>query len=363
MAEDQGEKTEQPTQRRLEEALSQGQIPISSEVQTAFALLTLLTGFSIVGGRLWRGMVSAFQGVLGYLHELRISTEGLQHDLINALLSVAMMVGPLVVTIMVGGLLAGGLQSRFQTFSEALRTDWERVNPLAGFSRLFSMQSAVPTLVAITKLTVMIALTYGQVMKVLRDPIFSSAVNTARIAEFLAETAVGITIRVTSALCVIAAADYGYQFWKNKQDLMMTRDEVKEDQKNADGNPQMKASMKRRRQRTNQRKMLQEVPKADFVVTNPTHLAVALRYDRKTMKAPMVLAKGSRLNALKIREIAQRHQVPIIENKPLARMLFRFAKVGGEIPAQFYAAVAELLAYVYRVNRYRYYTEQNRQQP
>jgi flagellar biosynthesis protein FlhB len=102
------------------------------------------------------------------------------------------------------------------------------------------------------------------------------------------------------------------------------------------------------------------VPTADVVVTNPTHLAIALKYDRKTMNSPMVVAKGSRLNALKIREIAGRHQVPIIENKPLARLLFRHARVGGEIPAQFYAAVAELLAYVYRVNRYRYYTAQNR---
>ena len=109
--------------------------------------------------------------------------------------------------------------------------------------------------------------------------------------------------------------------------------------------------------------MLMEVPRADLVVTNPTHLAVALRYDRKTMKAPTVVAKGSRLNALKIREIAQQHQIPIIENQPLARMLFKQAKVGGEIPAQFYAAVAELLAYVYRVNRYRYFAEQNRPQP
>lgn len=363
MAEDQGEKTEQPTQRHLEEALSRGQIPISSEVQTAFALLTLLGGFTVLGEHLWRGMVSTFQGVLGHLHEFRISTEGLQHDLVNALFSVAMMVGPLVLTIMAGGLLAGGLQSRFQTFSEALRADWERVNPVEGFSKLFSMRSAVPTLLAIIKLSVMVALTYGQVMRVLRDPIFSSAVNVVRITEFLAQTAVAITVRVTVALCLIAAADYGYQFWKNKQDLMMTKEEVDDDRKNTEGNPQMKSSMKRRRQRSSQRKMLLEVPKADFVVTNPTHFAVALRYDRKTMKAPTVVAKGARLNALKIRELAQRHQVPIIENKPLARMLFRYAKVGGEVPAEFYAAVAELLAYVYRVNRYRYYTEQNRQQP
>jgi flagellar biosynthetic protein FlhB len=128
--------------------------------------------------------------------------------------------------------------------------------------------------------------------------------------------------------------------------------------KNTEGNPQVKAA-RRRRRTVSKAKMLAEVPKADVVVTNPTHLAVALRYDRKTMKAPRVVAKGIRLNAERIREIAKQHQVPVLENKPLARLLFKHGRVGGEIPASLYAAVAEVLAWVYRVNRYRYYAEQN----
>jgi len=119
-----------------------------------------------------------------------------------------------------------------------------------------------------------------------------------------------------------------------------------------------KARQRRRRTLKSQRRMLQEVPKADVVLTNPTHLAIALRYDRETMKAPKIVAKGSRLNALKIREIANQNNIPIMENKPLARMLFKYGKVGGEIPAELYAAVAEVLAWVYRVNRFRYYSEQ-----
>jgi flagellar biosynthetic protein FlhB len=139
---------------------------------------------------------------------------------------------------------------------------------------------------------------------------------------------------------------------------MMTKQEVKEEAKNSEGNPQVKAA-RRRRRATNKAKALAEVPKADIIVTNPTHIAVALRYDRKTMRAPKIVAKGIRLNAQKIREIAQKHQVPILENKPLARMLFKHGRVGGEVPAQLYAAVAEVLAWVYRINRYRYYAEQN----
>jgi flagellar biosynthetic protein FlhB len=139
---------------------------------------------------------------------------------------------------------------------------------------------------------------------------------------------------------------------------MMTKEELKEESKSTDGNPQMKAARRRRRS-VSKAKQLAEVAKADVIVTNPTRIAIALRYDRKTMKAPKVVAKGIRLNAKKIREIAAQHQVPMIENKPLARMLFKHARVGSEVPANLYAAVAEILAWVYRINRYRYFSERN----
>ena len=185
-----------------------------------------------------------------------------------------------------------------------------------------------------------------------------TSVSTARLAGFLADSGLRIIFRVGLGLLAIAALDYSYQWWRTHRDLMMTKEELKEEMKSAEGNPQVKAA-RRRRRAVSKAKALAEVPQADVVVTNPTHFAIALRYDRKTMRAPKIVAKGIRLNALRIREIAQQHQVPIIENKPLARMLFKHGKVGGEIPAQLYAAVAEVLAWVYRINRYRYYAEQN----
>jgi len=196
------------------------------------------------------------------------------------------------------------------------------------------------------------------VRNVLSDPIFMTSVSVGRIVGFLAETALRIFFRVCMVLLLIAVADYGYQYWRTQRDLMMTREELKEEMKNTEGNPQVKAA-RRRRRTISKAKALAQVPKADVVVTNPTHLAIALRYDRKVMRAPKVVAKGIRLNAVQIREIARRHQVPVVENKPLARMLFKYGRVGGEIPAQLYAAVAEILAWVYRVNRYRYYAELN----
>jgi flagellar biosynthetic protein FlhB len=228
-----------------------------------------------------------------------------------------------------------------------------------GFKRLFSLRSTVSTGLGIVKLGVVIALSYNVIQKILTDPIFYSSVGVARIAAFMADSSFRIILQVGVSLIVLAAIDYSYKFWQTNEDLKMTKQEVKEETKSTEGDPAIKARLRRRRQTMSKRKMLAEVPKADVVVVNPTHIAIALRYDRKTMKAPKIVAKGIRLNALQIRQIAEEHQVPVIENQPLARLMFKYGRVGGEIPAQLYAAVAEILAWVYRVNAYRYYREQS----
>jgi flagellar biosynthetic protein FlhB len=263
-----------------------------------------------------------------------------------------------VLCTMVAGLLAGGMQSRFTTASEALEPDWNRVNPASGFQKIFSTKALIPTGLSILKIGIISAVCWSALRKILQDPIFYTTIQPAEIARFLADTSFQLGGRVIVVLMTLAAADYGYQYWRTSRDLMMTKEELKEEIKSTEGDPQMKARQRRRRKAKTQRQMLQEVPKADVVLTNPTHLAIALRYDRKTMKAPRIVAKGSRLNALKIREVAGQHHVPIMENKPLARLLFKHGRVGGEIPAELYAAVAEVLAWVYRVNRFRYYSEQ-----
>ncbi len=354
-----GEKTEQATPRRLEEALKRGQFARSAEVQTVFVLVGGLVAFKMLGADVWRQLVNTQISVLGHLHEIPLTLDAMQNYALQAAMVFGACAGPVIAATAVGGLLAGGIQNRFQTASEALTMNWERLNPVEGFKRVFSGRSLVPTGISIMKLTVIGLLTWSQVKKLLEDPIFYTAVDVARIGQFLAEAAFGITWRVVLGLSVLAALDYTYQFWRTNRDLMMTREEVKEEMKNSEGNPQVKARQRRRRALKTVRQMLLDVPKADVIVTNPTRLAIALRYDRKTMKAPKIVAKGARLNAARIREIATRHQIPIIENKPLARMMFKYGKVGGEIPAQLYSAVAEILAYVYRVNRYRYYAELN----
>jgi flagellar biosynthetic protein FlhB len=354
------EKTEQPSPHKLEEAQKRGQIARSAEVQTTFVLLGGLVGLLLFGGNTWRLLTNALTATLGHLHDTNVSVASLQAQALEGALLALRCAGPVTAGALVGGLLAGSLQTRFQTASEALQPNWERLNPAEGLKRVFSMRSAIPTVIAAVKLAVIILLTYSTVEQVLSDPIFSSTVSVQRVAAFLATASVKIFTRVLLALAVIAAADYAYQFWRTHRDLMMTRQELKEESKNQEGNPQVKANRRRRRPR---RRSLEEVPTADLVLTNPTHIAVALRYDRHTMKAPRIVAKGIRLNAERIRQIARQHHVPIRENPPLARLLFKHGRVGGEIPAELYLAVAEMLAWVYQANPYRYYTAAHRVVP
>lgn len=358
MPEDSGEKTEQATPRRLEDAIKKGQIAQSAEVQTVFVLMGALAAMTFAGREIWQQLVSTITLTLGHLHDTPITQNSLQGYSVSGLWVLAKCVGPVVVATSLAGLVAGAIQNRFNTASEVLTPDWSRVNPAEGFKRIFSMRMFVPTLVGMVKFIFILGVTYSEIRSVLGDPIFTSAVSTSRLAEFLGATCLRIFLRVGLGLIVIASADYAYQFWRTSRDIMMTKQELKDEMKNTQSNQRVK--MARRKRRTvSKAKSLADVPKADVIVTNPTHIAIALRYDRQTMRAPKIVAKGIRLNAQKIREIGEKHQVPIVENKSLARMLFKHGRVGGEIPAQLYATVAEILAWVYRVNRYRYYAEKN----
>lgn len=360
MSEFVGEKTEHATPRRLEEAQKMGQFARSAEVQTVFVLGAGFMALSMTSTEIWAQLQHGLVRALSQLHQVRLSQDTLQSFILTHLLVVFRCVWPVLALTVVAGLLAGGLQSHFRTAPDALAANWGRANPIEGLRRVFSLRTAVPTLLAVTRLIVILLLSYTEIRKILGDPIFFAAVDVARVAEFLAQATGKILLRITGAMAVLATLDYAYQIWRTNQDLMMTKQEVKEELKTAEGNPQVKARQRQRRMRASFKKMLADVPQADVVVTNPTHLAVALRYDRKAMKAPRVVAKGSRLNALRIRELAAQHQVPIIENKPVARLLFKYGRVGGEVPAELYVAVAEILAWVYRTNRYRYYAELNR---
>lgn len=348
-----GEKTEQPTLRKLEDAQNKGQIARSPDVQSVLVLLAGLIVLTLFGRDCWTLLARSTEAVLGHLHDIPLTPGMLQSYTVRGTLVGLQCAGPFALAAIIGALLAGAAQSRFNTAPEALTPNWERLSPVAGFQRIFSVRSAAPLALASVKMAVLLVLSYSAVSEVLGDPIFRQSVGLARLGTFLSEASIKLIVRILLVMGIIAAVDYAYQFWRTHQDLMMTKSEVKEEMKNSEGNPLVK-SARRRVAGWSKRKMLAEVPTADVVVTNPTFIAVALRYDPQTMRAPRLVAKGIRLNAQRIRELAKQHGVPIIENKPLARMMFRHGKVGGEVPAELYVAVAEVLAWVYRVHRHRY---------
>jgi flagellar biosynthesis protein FlhB len=359
MSKPQGDKTEQPTPRKIEEARKRGEFARSPEVQTVFVLGSGTLMLLFTGSEIWNRLAIAVHSLLGHLHDLPIAPETMQLHAVQGVLVAGSCVAPLFAAAVLSGLLAGGLQSRFQTATEALHFKWERVDPIKGCQRIFSIRAAVPAFLAALKLAVIILLIIGVVRTVIGHPVLTSPVDLAAINDFLASSALKIVLRVLFALTIIGAIDYGYRLWRTQQDLMMTRTELRDELKNSEGDPLNRSRQRRRQQAAVKRRMLLDVPTADVVVTNPTHLAIALRYDRRFMKAPRIVARGSRLNAQRIRDLARQHQIPLVENKPLARLLFRHGRVGQDIPAELYAVVAELLAWVYRVNAYRYYRDNN----
>lgn len=357
MSEDKGEKTEEPTQKKIDDAHERGQFAKSAEVQSAFVLTAGALALLFSAGGSMDALSLGMRSVYTNLHHADITVPNVHRTMLSFGGIIAKCILPVVLPCLFAGLLAGGMQSGFKITAEAFGIKFERLNPIEGLKKVFTFKQIIPTMLGALKLAVIVALTYGVIKQIINDPIFYSPINAERIAVFLADSAWKILIRVCAFMVVVALLDYLYQKWKTKKSLMMSKQEMKDESKNTDGNPEHKAMRKRIRAGKSVRQMIEDVPTADAIITNPTHISVAVRYDRKSMDAPIIVAKGSNRLALRIREAAKAHGIPIIENKPLARLMFKYGKVDGEIPAELYSAVAEILAHVYRVNAYRYYRQ------
>lgn len=350
-----GDKTEEPTPKKLEEAVENGQIARSPEIQTVFVMGACLLSLTVFAPNIWSKFVLSMTYILSRLHELEFTQDEVPGYFVTGMLFVAGCSAPVAIAALISGMMAGAVQTRFRSSPKAMMPKWNKLNPIEGLKRIFSWRQMAPAGLAIIKLGIIVGLLYGALQAIASDPIFFTVVDAARIAEYLAQSAHSITARVLAIMIVIAGLDYGYQRWRTNEDLKMTKQEVKDEHKNQEGNPEQKAQRSRMAKQGSKRKMLDNVPDADVVITNPTHFAVALKYDVDSMEAPRVVAKGTRLFALRIRALAKKSGVPIREDKPLARFMYAHCEVGGEIPAELFAAVAKVLALVYRENRYRYY--------
>ena len=354
MPEDRDSRTEKPTAKRLEEALQRGQFARSPEINTVFAILSAFLALKWLGGGIWSSLVLTFQDLLTRVSPDRVTPQGVLSGMGNgALILMGLVAGPILCAV-VGAVVAGGIQSRFGIATEALQLKWERLDPIEGFRNLFQTGLMVRTGVKLLNLGVILAVGGSLVWELVNHPVFLADSGLQELLGFMAHSVDSLLARLLVALALIMAADYGYQIWKTSQDLMMTKQEVKEEMRSAEGDQESKSRRKafRRKMRLSWRVT---VPTADVVVTNPTHLAIALKFDSSVDRAPRVVAKGKGFNALRIREIAKESQVPIVENKPVARLLFQLCEEGQAIDVRLYQAVAEILAFVYRTNQYRYY--------
>jgi len=342
-------KTEAPTPRRRQRAWEQGQVATSAELNTGVVLLAGSALLWFLGPAMAAAMLRMFRWHMLHLYWPRFGLYGASRNITAALVSGLQATAIVLFALLVIGLLAGLLQTGFNFSVQKLQPRWDRISPVEGWRRLWSLQAALRGLFAIAKAAVVVALSFW-ILKGRADEVRGIMQGTLADAAALAwNVSLRLSMAIAAALVLIGLFDFGYQRLRLEQSLRMTKQELKEELREEEGDPHMRARLRKVQRELAQRRMMQQVPQASVVVTNPTHLAVALRYDRGRMPAPKVVAKGKGHLAKRIVQIARRHAVPVVERKPLAQALYRAVEVGQEIPVVLYQAVAELLAYVYRL--------------
>ena len=338
-----GEKTEEPTAKKLEDARKKGQVMRSTEVVTAATLLAFFFMLKIFVGFIGNRFMTSFRQTIGFisdytsepftLNTARTIIRGSFWNIIVAAFPI-MIVG-LVVTIV-----AIVFQVKWKVTAEPLKPKFDKFNPVTGMKRLFSKDKIMDLFKSIAKVVILAYVVYSYLKN--QWPLIYKmySYTLPQAIAVIGDTVINVGIRISALFAVIAMFDLFYQKWKYHQDMMMSKQEVKDEYKNSEGDPKVKSQQK-------QRMMMQDLPNADVVITNPTHLAVAIKYDKDTNEAPVVVAKGADYLAQKIKDRARENAIEIVENKPLARMLYHNVEIGAEIPPELYQMVAEVLAYVY----------------
>ena len=348
-----GEKTEEPTAKKLEDARKEGQVAKSKEIANGLGLLALFLLLKIMVGSIGTSFLESFSMVYNRIPVICKLNGGTSPmgDISMLLRTVMLRLLIILLPVLLIGFAVAFVSDLFQVkwrpTSKPLQPKFSKLNPLNGIKKIFSAQSLVELVKSVAKILLIALVTYSYIKKksgllyALYDMSMMQAVN------LIGETVIELGIRISAIYMIIAGADFMYQKYKFKNDMKMTKQEVKEEYKNAEGDPEIKGKIKARMREASQRRMMQAIPKADVVITNPTHYAVAIRYDTEVAPAPIVVAKGSDYLAQKIKQIARENNVEIVEDKPLARMLYANVDVDKQIPPELYQAVAEILAMVY----------------
>lgn len=346
------ERTEPASSRRLEQAREEGRVPQSRELSAFLVLLAGASGFWSIGGWLTQHASSIVRHGLSFDRAAAFDAQAMSSSFLTLSWDALLLAAPLFVLAIAGAVAAPIMLGGLVFSPNAMTLDFTRIDPLKGLGRIFSMQGVAELVKALLKAALVGGIVYwvvlhqqGALFALLSQPLETGLVSFGQMLLFA-------FLALVCGVALIAAIDVPFQLWQYYSKLRMTKEEVRQEGKEQEGDPQMKARIRSQQRELARKRMMSEVPKADVVVTNPNHYAVALKYDSKNMGAPQVVAKGMNLIAKRIRELAAENGVPLLEAPPLARALYRHSDIGDQIPAALYTAVAEVMAYVYQLNQF-----------
>lgn len=343
------ERTEPATPKRREEARKKGQVAQSREVPSVLVLLSALAVFFFSGFHMFQRLSDLMRAVLQNMGTLRLQESSITRFLADIFHQVLIIVFPLMLAIAIAGIAANLLQVGFLFTTEPLTPRLSKLNPFSGIKRLVSLRSLTEVAKSLLKIFFVGGIAYLMVRGELENMPALMHMDVRDTLSFFSRVSLKIGFYTCLALILLAALDYAFQRWQHEKSLRMTKQEVKDELKQREGDPAVRARIRSIQREMAQRRMMESVHDADVIITNPTSLAVALKYDAENMLAPQVTAKGAGFIAERIKEIAKENGIPVLEHKPLAQTLFKLVEVGGFIPVNLYQAVAEILAFVYRL--------------
>ena len=350
-----GEKTEPATQKKLEDARKEGKVARSKDLTQGIDLLVLFLLIKVFVGYMGDRFMGLFQSTLGRMAEFMsvnqnyVSMQAFSTVLNNAILELFLLIWPFLVFGFVITFIVTVYQVGWKVTTKPMEPKFSKFNPVNGFKRIFSKDSLFELFKSIVKVGVIAYVAYSNLIDEADNLLVLYEISLNQAIALVGNIIIEFGIEISIIFIVIGLIDFIYQKWKFGEDMKMTKQEVKDEYKNTEGNPEIKGRIRQKMREASQRRMMQDVPKADVVITNPTHFAVAIKYDAEVSKAPIVVAKGEDYLAQKIKEVARENNVEIVENKPLARMLYHNVDIGAEIPPELYQAVAEVLAMVYHM--------------
>jgi flagellar biosynthesis protein FlhB len=345
------EKTEKATPKKRREARKKGQVVKSQEINTAVTLFMALLACKLFAGMVIQSFLSFLRTDLTEYLSISMTPENLHALFKEGILLFAKMGLPVTGIVLLSGLAISYLQVGSILTLEPLKPDLQKLNPIVGIKRMWSMRSLVDLLKAILKIGLIGYVAYDALVSNVRSFDHLVDMDVVSILRFIGDNALSLMWKMVLMFMGLAVLDYAYRWYEYEKELRMSKQEVKEEFKSIEGNPMIKRKIKERQRAIAMRRMMQDLKKADVVITNPTHYAVALQYDAKSMNAPVVLAKGMNELALRIKKLAREHDVVLVENRPLAQTLYKTTDIGETIPPELFQAVAEVLAYVYRLKK------------